>query len=79
MATKVKPCIVSPSQDYKRIKGKMFKYHIRATSKTGAFLNRTLCGNGKYVKQNILITYTELHNASGIAKLCSFCRNKQLG
>jgi len=79
MATtsRVKSLVITPYQYHNIVKGKNFVYHIRATSKTGAYLNKALCGG--IVKRVQLTTYTDLHNAYGAGKLCSFCRNRSLG
>lgn len=74
-ATRVKKCVVSHKQNLLRLKGFNFIYHMRASSKTGAFLNRTVCGKSFRIQ---LITYTELHNASGMARMCIDCRESVL-
>jgi hypothetical protein len=73
--SKVKSCAVSKTQNLRMLKGFNFRYHIRATTKAGGFLNKTVCGKRFQVQ---LITYTELHNADGIASLCHDCRESVL-
>lgn len=76
MATKskVKPCVIAPSQFSRMVRGEPFIYHVRAKTKAGGYLNRPACGRQKL--QCILISYSRLHGANGIAKMCHFCRNR---
>lgn len=74
MVSRVKPCVIAPSQRHNMLKGKHFRYHIRAMTRTGSLLYTPLC-NKEFIP--LPISYTELHNASGIGSLCAYCRKRE--
>ena len=61
---------VSKTQNIARLQGKMFIYHLK--TKPGD--DFTKCNK---VLNPRSISYTELHDAQGIARLCYDCRKEQ--